>query len=402
MKVETVIIGAGLSGLSCAVQLEKEKKDYLLVEKAKRIGGRVGSIYEKDNIYDIGFQVFNTAYKNTMQLIDSDDIKLKMFKPGSVIHDGKMFQLISDPLRDPKQLFTSLFSSISTFKDKLKVLSLIAQLSNYDIQSDNSTDMRTIDFLKKQNFSDKFIELFFTPFFAGIFLEKDLQTSSKFFKYVFSNFSNGLACLPSEGMQKIPDLIFKNISSDRLLLNQSLERIEDNGLLIFNNGQTIKGNNIVLTGGSHKKIGLNKVSYNSVRNIYFESDIKIENGKYIHLFPKDSTINNVAVLNQVSHNYSKSNSLLSISVIGHELKDKLDIKQFKRRLANYFGGNDSNYEWVKSFDIKNATIKQNTNFFDSNTFSPAKGLIIAGDHSVYGSIEGAVLSGINASKKILN
>ena len=52
MKVETVIVGAGLSGLSCAVQLEKEKKDYLLVEKANRIGGRVGSIYEKDKIYD--------------------------------------------------------------------------------------------------------------------------------------------------------------------------------------------------------------------------------------------------------------------------------------------------------------------------------------------------------------
>ena len=42
------------------------------------------------------------------------------------------------------------------------------------------------------------------------------------------------------------------------------------------------------------------------------------------------------------------------------------------------------------------------NYFDSNTFSPTKGLIIAGDHSVYGSIEGAILSGVNASKKILN
>ena len=37
MKVETVIIGAGLSGLSCAIQLEKEKRDYLLVEKAKNL-----------------------------------------------------------------------------------------------------------------------------------------------------------------------------------------------------------------------------------------------------------------------------------------------------------------------------------------------------------------------------
>ena len=47
-------------------------------------------------------------------------------------------------------------------------------------------------------------------------------------------------------------------------------------------------------------------------------------------------------------------------------------------------------------------LMQKTNYFDSNTFSPTKGLIIAGDHSVYGSIEGAVLSGVNASKKILN
>ena len=94
--------------------------------------------------------------------------------------------------------------------------------------------------------------------------------------------------------------------------------------------------------------------------------------------------------------------MLSISVIAQDLKDKLDINQLRKKLANYFGGNDSNYELVKSFEIKNATIKQNTNFFESNTLSPTKRLIIAGDHSVYGSIEGAVLSGINASKKILN
>ena len=94
--------------------------------------------------------------------------------------------------------------------------------------------------------------------------------------------------------------------------------------------------------------------------------------------------------------------MLSISVIGHDLKEKLDINQIRKKLANYFGGNVSNYEWVKSFNMKNATIKQNINYFDSNMFSPTKGLIIAGDHSVYGSIEGAVLSGVSASKKILN
>ena len=402
MKVDTVIIGGGLSGLSCAVRLEEQKRDYILIEKSNRLGGRVGSIYENGNIYDIGFQVFNTAYQNTIRLFDENEIKLRMFKPGAVIHDGSSFKLISDPLRDPKQLFVSLFSSLSSFKDKLRVLSLIFDLSNYDIQKDKSEDMTTIDFLKKRNFSEKFIELFFNPFFAGIFLEKDLKTSSKFFKYVFSNFSKGLACIPQNGMQTIPDLIAKNINSDRILFNQSLERIEDGKALIFNNGLSLQARNIVLTGGSHEKIGLNPVKYNSVENLYFVSDIDIKNGKYIHLFPKDSIINNIAILNKISEHYCKSSNLLSISIIGHNSKDKLDIALIKKRLSNYFGGNESNYEYVKNFSIKNATIMQKNNFLQSNSYSSSKGFIIAGDHSFYGSIEGAVLSGIKASEKVLS
>ena len=402
MKVDTVIIGGGLSGLTCAVRLEEQKRDYMLIEKSNRLGGRVGSIYENGNIYDIGFQVFNTAYQNTIRLFDENEIKLRMFKPGAVIHDGSSFKLISDPLRDPKQLFVSLFSSLSSFKDKLRVLSLIFDLYNYDIQKDKSEDMTTIDFLKKRKFSDKFIELFFNPFFAGIFLEKDLKTSSKFFKYVFSNFSKGLACIPQNGMQTIPDLIAKNINSDRILFNQSLERIEDGKALIFNNGLSLQASNIVLTGGSHEKIGLNPVKYNSVENLYFVSDIDIKNGKYIHLFPKDNIINNIAVLNKISKHYCKSNNLLSISIIGHNSKDKLDIALIKKRLSNYFGGNESNYDYVKNFSIKNATIMQRYNFFQSNSQPTPKGFIIAGDHSFYGSIEGAVLSGIKASEKVLS
>ena len=402
MKVDTVIIGGGLSGLSCAVRLEEQKRDYILIEKSNRLGGRVGSIYENGNIYDIGFQVFNTAYQNTIRLFNENEIKLRKFKPGAVIHDGSSFKLISDPLRDPKQLFVSLFSSLSSFKDKLRVLSLIFDLSNYDIQKDKSEDMTTIDFLKKRKFSEKFIELFFNPFFAGIFLEKDLITSSKFFKYVFSNFSKGLACIPQNGMQTIPDLIAKNINSDRVLFNRSLEKIEDGKALIFNNGLSLQASNIVLTGGSHEKIGLNPVKYNSVENLYFVSDIDIKNGKYIHLFPKDNIINNIAVLNKISKHYCKSKNLLSISIIGHNSKDKLDIALIKKRLSNYFGGNESNYDYVKNFSIKNATIMQRNNFFQSNSQPTPKGFIIAGDHSFYGSIEGAVLSGLKASEEVLS
>ena len=45
---------------------------------------------------------------------------------------------------------------------------------------------------------------------------------------------------------------------------------------------------------------------------------------------------------------------------------------------------------------------QRNNFFQSKSYPTPKGFIIAGDHSFYGSIEGAVLSGIKASEKVLS
>ena len=70
--------------------------------------------------------------------------------------------------------------------------------------------------------------------------------------------------------------------------------------------------------------------------------------------------------------------------------------------ANYFGGSESNYDYVKNFKIKNASIMQKNNFFQSKSQPSPEGFIIAGDHCFYGSIEGAVLSGIKASEKVLS
>ena len=169
MKTQSVIIGGGLAGLACASKMQKEKHEFLIIEQSDRLGGRVGSIYEDEFIFDIGFQVYNTAYSNTNSLLKVNEIDLKFFKPGARIHDGKDFQIISDPLRDFSQLFSSLFSSISSFSDKIKILLLKYELSNYSIIDDQTEDITTFEFLKNRGFSEKIIELFFRHFFSGIF-----------------------------------------------------------------------------------------------------------------------------------------------------------------------------------------------------------------------------------------
>ena len=50
-----------------------------------------------------------------------------------MIHDGTDFQIISDPLRDIKQVFGTLFSNISTLGDKIRILKLKGSLRGYEI-----------------------------------------------------------------------------------------------------------------------------------------------------------------------------------------------------------------------------------------------------------------------------
>ena len=397
MKTQSVIIGGGLAGLACASKMQKEKHEFFIIEQSDRLGGRVGSIYEDEFIFDIGFQVYNTAYSNTNSLLKVNEIDLKFFKPGARIHDGKHFQIISDPLRDISQLFSSLFSSISSFSDKIKILLLKYELSNYSIIDDQTEDISTFEFLKNRGFSEKIIELFFRPFFSGIFLEKKIETSSKFFKYVFSNFSKGLAALPSNGMQKIPDAISKNIRNDLIMYNSRVIRIKDNNTIILDNSKEIKADTIILTGDSHELLGNKPTQYNSVTNLYFSSSIFPEFGSYIHLFPKDELINNVAFLSSISSNYSPtSKCLISVSILG--LHDSESLKNsIRKKLSKYFGGSEQEYNLIKSFELKKATIKQPAYYFSNNLLTFKNKIIVAGDHTVNGSIEGAVISGINTA-----
>ncbi len=66
------------------------------------------------------------------------------------------------------------------------------------------TEKTTRDYLQAFPFSANIIDKFFEPFFAGVFLERELVTSSRFFEFLFRLFSLGDAVVPAAGMQQIP------------------------------------------------------------------------------------------------------------------------------------------------------------------------------------------------------
>ena len=399
-KIETLIIGAGPSGLACAIQCHKNNKPFLLIEQSDRVGGRVGSFEEDGFIFDLGFQVYNTAYQVTNSLLDIDAIGLNNFRPVAMIHDGTSFQIISDPLRDTSQAFATLFSDISTISDKIRVLRLKSSLKGYEINKDSETDIDTYKFLSNQGFSERMIEMFFKPFFSGIFLENKLETSSKFFKYVFSTFNTGLASLPDEGMQSIPNDLLKRIDSEKVLFDKRVVKIDQEKNVHFEDGSSLGAKNVVLTGGTTNISAESPKEYNSAKTIYFCSKVTPLKGNYIHLYPRDDIINNIAIPTRISSLYSKNGDhLYSVTVMNNDMS-KIDlIDSIQRKLSDYYGGVKSDYEYLKYLEIKKGTLKQMPGYF-YDSVKNENGIIYPGESQVNGSIEGAVISGIEAANLI--
>jgi protoporphyrinogen oxidase len=401
-KTDIVIIGAGIAGLACAMKLKKNNRNFIIIEQSDRVGGRVGSIKENEYIFDLGFQVYNTEYYKTNSLLNLKELKLKVFKPGASIYNGRRFEILSDPFRDPSTILETFFSGMTTFKDKIKILTLKRALSSYCISEDQSEDMTTLKYLKSYGFSNKIINGFFKPFFSGIFLENQLETSSKFFKNVFSNFNKGYAAVPVNGMQAIPDQMVKNLNPHNLLLGNKVIEAKNPEKIVLENNEIIEAKYMVLTGGSNSLVNNHIVEFNSVRTFYFSSRVKVKHPKYINLFPYDSLINNIAILSSVSENYSpEGNTLFSITIIESDLSKSELIDIIQDKLSTYYGDEKSNYIFMKEINIKQATIKQKTGYFDLK-IEDKKNILFAGDYTTYGSIEGAVVSGIKTAEKLIS
>src|SRR6056300_934618 len=111
-KEDIHIIGAGISGLIAAYELEQTGYKPTIIEKSYGVGGRVKTINEDGLALDLGFQVLLSAYPMANKYLDMDQLKLTKLESGALVYaDGKSY-LIGDPLRNWKVLVPTLMADI--------------------------------------------------------------------------------------------------------------------------------------------------------------------------------------------------------------------------------------------------------------------------------------------------
>src|SRR5262245_33562595 len=121
MGSDVVVIGAGVSGLVCALELTRLGFPVQVLEASDAVGGRVRTDLVDGFRLDRGFQVLLTAYPEAHRWLSYEGLALRGFEPGALVQlDGKLHR-VSDPLRRPSHALSSAFAPVGTFRDKLLI-----------------------------------------------------------------------------------------------------------------------------------------------------------------------------------------------------------------------------------------------------------------------------------------
>lgn len=404
----TVIIGAGMAGLTCARYLHQAGATPLILEASDAVGGRVRTDTYDGFRLDRGFQILLTAYPEARRLLNYDALNLRAFRSGAMIRQHGSFTEMNNPMQEPLTIFKALTAPVGTLGDKLRLVELMREVNTVTRAQDFFLDegTSTLDYLQHYGWSDDMIATFFKPFFGGVFLENDLMTSSNFFRFAFKQFYNGDAVLPARGMQAIPEQLAAGLPAGTLQLNSPVTALEGKTIHL-ENGEIIRADNVVLATDATTADRLlgNKVprEYNVTTCTYFAADRSPLAKKMLILNPNRlSVVHHLCIPSDIAPDYAPGGqSLISVSTQGLDLADDVKLAaDIRLELGEWFGEEVQAWRHLRTYHLPHALPRYEAGS-SPTTLQVADNLYRCGDYTAYPSLNAAMQTGRQVAEMIL-
>ena len=382
--------------MTCAKYLKDKGIEALVLEASDAVGGRVRTDEVEGFKLDRGFQVFLTSYPEAKKLLDYESLHLKKLPSGARIRNGKDFFVMPNPLKDIWTAPQALFAPVGGILDKIHVLQLNLDTRNISDPEELSSNKSTMAFLKNYGYSDMMIERFFVPFFRGVFLERELETNSTLFRFLYGQFAKGDVSVPENGMQAIPEQIASYLSEDQVRINTPVNKI-DGKTVYLENGETIEAEKIVLATDANaaaKLLGKEaNVEFNGTTCMYFESDssLKLEGEPYLIINSNsDELIDHVFQASDAVPSYAPADkTLISVNIVGNK---EISEEKVQAELTEWFG-KDHNWQHLKTYKIPEALPQYFQDSAGKIDLRVDDHTYRCGDYTAYPSLNGAMKTG---------
>ena len=404
---DVIIIGAGLAGLTCARRLQAGGVDCLVLEAGDGIGGRVRTDRVEGFRLDRGFQVLLTAYPAAKTWLDYERLELRKFSPGARVWcDGTMHR-VSDPWREPGALWETMRAPVGSLADKVRIGTLRAAARRGTLaELFARPETSALRALRAHGFSERMIERFMRPWLGGVFLDRELETSSRMLEFVFRMFAEGDIAVPAAGMQAIPEQLAAALTPGTVRLNARVAAVES-GAVRLASGERIEGRQIVVAaegaGAAELLPELVAPRWRAVTAVYFGAKASPLGEPTLMLNGTGrGRVNNVAVMSDVAPGYAPAGAaLISVSILGEAPEDDAALEAgVRQELTEWFGAGVTEWRALRVDRIRRALPVR----WPLERRAPVAirpGVWAAGDFLNSASIQGAMESGELAGEAIL-
>ncbi|MCS6776197.1 MAG: NAD(P)/FAD-dependent oxidoreductase [Chloroherpetonaceae bacterium] len=412
---QVIVVGAGLSGLCCARTLQRAGVEAHIYEASDGVGGRVRTDTWEGFLLDRGFQVLFTAYPAIREEMDLDALRLQAFTPGAIICRASEKHMLVDPRRAPAHLLAAAMSPLMSVSDKLRAFQLAMTIGKRTVPEIFTMEDQTLGaYLQKSGFSGMFLDQIVRPFFGGIFLERQLETSVRMFAFVFKMLSEGDTAVPEAGMGALGQQLADSLAPGTLHLNSPVEALLWQGERItgirLQDGTEIIADRVVLATQADVAARLMgrefPVHWRTSTTAYFALPEPLDTGKLLVLFPEAQYINHAVMMSNVAPSYAPPGQhLLSVTLLGQtDLPDEEIVRRITTDLLLSFPeARPDTWRLLRIYRIPWAQFAQPAGIWeqlpDADTGIP--GLILAGEITQSSSLHGALTAGRVAAQRAM-
>lgn len=405
-RADVVVVGAGVAGLNAALTLARARRDVRVFEAGEDVGGRVRTDEVDGMLLDRGFQIVLPGYPHLRRVVDLSALDLRSFHRGIAVREGAHVRTLGDPRMGIGALGDLANTRVVSAADWVA----LAAMSARDLFSPGQTLKRAEERtsareLARRGLSERGVENVLRPFLSGVFLESELDTSSRFFHLVWRSFLRAAPALPARGMAAIPRQMAARLPSGALELNSEVSRIES-GRVHVRGGNVVQARCVVVatdaTCAGALLPELRVPTWNASTTYYFRSEVPPLRGPLLLLGGPGGPVVNSVVLNQVANTYAPPDrALIAASTLGTPNSPREHEKHVRTHLAELYGTETASWELVATYPVERALPRMTAPHPLRRSTRVDNGLYVCGDHRDTSSLQGALASGHRAARAVL-
>ncbi len=401
-----VVVGAGLSGLRCAAELEAGGATVAVLEASDAVGGRVRTDRVDDFLCDRGFQLLNPAYPAAARYVDLPALGLQSFEAGVALRRPDGMTLLGDPRRAPRLLRSSLRSGLLSPRELAALGRFMGPTLVAPQRSLRGRDEPLGVALDRAGVTGPLRHDVLEPFLAGVLADSSATTSAAFVRLLARAFALGTPGLPARGMQALPDQLASRLGQP-VRLRERVTEIRSTGAVgVETEGGRVDARAVVVAVGPDQVESLVPGVAPLTRGLvtwWFAAERAPYDRALLTLDarPGAGPVQHAAVVSNAAPSYApQGRHLIEASVVLDRAPDASEA-DVRGQLGGLWDADAASWELVVRHEIPHALPFQPAPLKPRQEPRVAPHTYLAGDHRDTASIQGALVSGTRVAHAVL-